>query len=124
MARILVIDDGAEICSFLRDFLTLKGHKVETARHGPTAIDKLMLFAPEIVLLDIVMPGMDDIKVLKEIKRIDAQLAVVMVTSVAHQEPAMKCLDRGAFDYIPKPIDFDYLENVILVKALDSMSSR
>jgi len=121
MARILVVDDEAEICSFLRDFLTPRGHKVETARDGPTAIDKIMLLAPEIVLLDIVMPGMDGMKVLKEIRRIDAQLAVVMVTAVGHQEPATKCLELGAFDYITKPVDLDYLENVILVKALDSM---
>jgi two-component system OmpR family response regulator len=68
MERILVVDDEIAICNLLRKFLDLKGYEVYTALDGPAAIAKVKEFRPHIVLLDIMMPGMGGIQVLKKNK--------------------------------------------------------
>lgn len=119
MARILVVDDEIGACQVLEEFLTMKGHDVLSAQDGPTAIKKVEEFDPHIVLLDMIMPGMEGTEVLKEIKRMDPGVAVIMVTVVTEQEKAKRTFDLGAYDYITKPVDLNYLENVLTVKLFD-----
>lgn len=119
MARILVVDDEIVICDVLKDFLTLKGHEVHTALNGRAAIAKVKMERPHIVLLDILMPGMRGLEVLKEIKRLDPRLGVIMITGVFNKDVARKAVDLGAYDYITKPVDFEYLETVLMVKMID-----
>lgn len=121
MGRILVVDDEVEACSVLREFLALKGHQVHTASDGPAALDALKAFKPHIVLLDMIMPGMGGLDVLKEIKREAPAVGVIMVTVVTNQTKAKETLDSGAYDYITKPVDLNYLENVVMVKMMDHM---
>jgi len=119
MGRILVVDDEVEACNVLEEFLSSKGHEVFTALDGPTAISKVEEAKPDIVLLDMIMPGMGGIDVLKEIKKLDPGVTVIMVTVVTDHEQAKKTLELGAYDYITKPVDLNYLENVVMVKLLD-----
>ena len=119
MARILVVDDEIVICDVLKEFLTLKGHEVHTALNGKAAIAKVKMERPHIVLLDILMPGMRGLKVLKDIKRLDPRLAVIMITGVMNKDVAKTAMALGAYDYITKPVDFEYLENVLITKILD-----
>lgn len=119
MGRILVVDDEIEACKALEEFLSLKGHEVHTALDGPTALAKVQEVRPDIVLLDMIMPGMEGTEVLKKIKEFDFDTSVVMVTVVAEQNKAKKTMELGAFDYITKPVNLGYLENVLLVKLLD-----
>ena len=119
MGRILVVDDEVEACSVLDEFLTLKGHQVHTAQDGPTALDAVKAFKPHIVLLDMIMPGMGGVDVLKEIKKTDPTVGVIMVTVVTNQNKAKETLNLGAYDYITKPVDLNYLENVVMVKMMD-----
>ena len=119
MGRILVVDDEVEACNVLEEFLSSKGHEVYTALDGPTALKEVQKVKPHMVLLDMIMPGMGGVDVLKEVKRLDPHISVVMVTVVADQEQAKKTLELGAFDYITKPVDLKYLENVVMVKLLD-----
>jgi DNA-binding NtrC family response regulator len=65
------------------------------------------------------MPGMDGVEVLKEIRKRDTNIGVIMVTVVSDRERARSTLELGAFDYITKPVDLNYLETVVLVKAVD-----
>ena len=120
MGKILVVDDEIEACKALEEFLSLKGHEVHTALDGPTALAKVQEVKPDIVLLDMIMPGMEGTEVLKKIKEFDFDTSVVMVTVVAEQNKAKKTMELGAFDYITKPVDLNYLENVLLVKMLDT----
>ena len=120
MGKILVVDDEIEACNALEEFLSLKGHEVYTALDGPTALKRVQEVKPDIVLLDIIMPGMGGIDVLKKIKELDFDTSVVMVTVVAEQNKAKKTMELGAFDYITKPVDLNYLENVLMVKLLDA----
>lgn len=118
MGRVLVVDDEIEACKALEEFLSLKGHEVYIALDGPTALAKVQEVRPDIVLLDMVMPGMEGTEVLKKIKEFDFDTSVVMVTVVAEQNRAKKTMELGAFDYITKPVDLNYLENVLMVKLL------
>ena len=119
MARILVVDDEFEVCDILNKFLTSKGYSVDTALDGNTAINKVKEFSPNVVLLDIMMPGIGGIETLKEIKKIDPSIGVIMVTAVIDEALAKRALEIGAFEYITKPINLHYLENVVLVKMAD-----
>ena len=119
MARILVVDDEIVICDVLKEFLTLKGHEVHTALNGRGAIAKAKVERPHIVLLDILMPGMRGLNVLKEIKRLDPRIAVLMITGVMNKDVAKTAIALGAYDYISKPVDFEYLESVLITKILN-----
>jgi len=119
MERILVVDDEVEACDVLKEFLTSKGYEVHTALDGLTAISKVKEIRPHIVLLDIMMPGMSGTEVLKEVKKIDSRVGVIMTTAVVDEEIAKETLKLGAYDYITKPLDLDYLETVVIVKIVD-----
>ncbi|MGD8229833.1 MAG: response regulator [Desulfobacteraceae bacterium] len=119
MARILVVDDEIEACNVLEEFLSSKGHDVHTALDGPTAISKFQKVNPQLVFLDMIMPGMGGLDVLKEIKKIDADVTVIMVTVVTDHEQARETIASGAYDYITKPVDLNYLENLIMVKLME-----
>ena len=98
-----------------RNSWTAKGFYVYTALDGPTALHKVKEVRPHVVLLDIIMPGMGGMDVLKEIKQIDPTIGIVMTTAVGDHELAKKTLELGAYDYITKPVDFNYLEDVLMV---------
>jgi DNA-binding response OmpR family regulator len=119
MGKILVVDDEIEACNALKEFLEGKGYEVYTAQDGKTALDKLRELRPQLVLLDMIMPGMHGIEVLQEIKKIDPRIGVIMVTVVTDEEQAKKTLQLGAYDYITKPVDLTHLETVVMVKILD-----
>jgi len=119
MGRILVVDDEIEVCNALKEFIGSKGYEVHTALDGDNAIRKLKAVRPHVVLLDIRMPGMGGIEILKEIKRVHPETGVIMVTAVADQETAVKAVELGAYDYITKPVDLNYLNTVVMVKLVD-----
>ena len=117
--RIFLVDDEIAICTLLRKFLTSKGYEVYTALDGQTAIARVKELKPHIVLLDIMMPGMGGIETLKEIKKVDPRVGVIMVIGVGDDELGRRTLELGAYEYITKPVNFDYLETVLKVKMID-----
>ena len=119
MVKILVVDDEIEACNALKEFLEVKGYEVYTAQDGKTALDQVQELSPQLVLLDMIMPGMHGIEVLQEIKKVDPKIGVIMVTVVTDESQAKKALELGAYDYITKPVDLNYLDNVVMVKILD-----
>ena len=119
MGKILVVDDEIEACNALKEFLDVKGYEVYTAQDGKTALDRVRELRPQLVLLDMIMPGMHGIEVLQEIKKIDPKIGVIMVTVVTDEAQAKKALQLGAYDYITKPVDLNYLDTVVMVKILD-----
>jgi DNA-binding response OmpR family regulator len=116
--KVLVVDDEIAIRNLLKEFLTRKGYDVYTARDGRAAIAEVKGIRPHIVLLDVMMPGMGGIETLKEVRRIDPKVGIIMVTAVSDQELGKRAIELGAFDYITKPLDFDYLETAVMVKIL------
>ena len=117
--NILVVEDGRSQRETLRDFLIKEGHTVSEAENGKQAIQSVLKGHFDLVLLDYKMPGMDGMQVLQEIKRINPEIDVVIITAYGTIETAVDAMKAGAIDYITKPLEFDEL--LILV---DRVSER
>ena len=117
--KVMVVDDESAVCSMLAKFLTKKGYNPITALSGQEAIEKVKGQRPQIILLDIKMPGMDGIETLQKIREIDKNVGIIMITAVKNDEVGRKCMRMGAYDYVTKPLGLDYLEDVLAVKLLD-----
>jgi len=113
---VLVVDDDPKSLKLLAVKLTQEGYRVITAQSGKEALEAIKLEKPGLVLLDIMMPEMDGIEALKRIKAFDPDIPVAMVTAVWDKEEAKKALKAGAYEYITKPIDTEYLKLAVLAK--------
>ncbi len=121
MAKILVVDDEVQAVNFLKEELKRWDHHVITARNGPEALALIDTEQPNLMLMDIRMPGQNGIEVLREAKAKDPELSVIMVTAVTEKNIAKAALESGADDYVTKPIDLDYLQTTILVELTTRM---
>ncbi|WP_031513505.1 sigma-54-dependent transcriptional regulator [Desulfofalx alkaliphila] len=116
--KILIIDDEEQMCKALKDAMEEEGYRVITATNGVDGIKLLKDKGPSLVLLDLVMPQMDGIEVLKVIKEIHPHIPVIISTDYGTNETAMSAMKLGAFDYITKPFDKEELRMVVK-NALD-----
>ncbi len=116
-ARILVVDDEYLIRWTLQQNLAKEGYEVIMAESGEEALVKVEEEAPDIVLLDIKMPGMDGYEVLERALKIDQGLITIMITAYDDVERVVRAMRSGAFDYITKPFDFDHVQ-LSIEKAL------
>jgi len=119
--RVLVVDDDPDVREVLAEYLASKGFDVAQARGGEEALEHIRESCPEIVLLDITMPGLSGVDTLRRIRALSADTCVVMVSANADVETARQTLALGATDYVPKPVDFGYLDSVLALQALDHM---
>ena len=103
----------------LEKFLAKKGYEVTVVTSGFDALAKVKENRPHIVLLDIKMPGMDGIETLEKIRELDKEVGVIMITGVKKDEAGRTCMTLGAYGYITKPLDLDYLEKALLLKLLE-----
>jgi len=106
--RILVVDDDPEIVSFLKRGLIYEGYTVDTASNGTEALAKARESEPELVILDIMMPGIDGIEVCKRFRQVSA-VPILMLTAKGTVADRVVGLDSGADDYLVKPFAFDEL---------------
>ena len=113
MARVLVVDDEPLIVEILTDFLSAQGYEVVGAHGAADAFTMMEVSPPDVLLLDITLPLVDGMTVLRRVRALYPDLRVVMVTANADEEVARDALRRGAFDYVVKPFDFEYLARVV-----------
>jgi two-component system response regulator PilR (NtrC family) len=104
-----VIDDEPVIHDVLAQLLTAEGYEVEISASGEEALEKFPSQSFDVILLDLLMPGMDGIEVLRRIKRIDPQAAVIIITAYGSVESAIAAMKIGALDYVQKPFKHDVL---------------
>ena len=102
MTKVLVVDDEESIVDLLRSYLTRDGFQVETAMDGPAALAKARAFHPDVVVLDIMLPGLDGLEVLRQL-RAESQVYVVMLTAKSEEADKVVGLSVGADDYVTKP---------------------
>ena len=105
--RVLVVDDEESITSFIRMGLKAKGYEVETASDGLSGVLRAKSFAPHVVVLDVMMPGMDGLEACREIKRaLGVSVSVILLTARGEVEDRILGLETGADDYMGKPFSF------------------
>ena len=107
--KILVVDDNQEFVDLVRKILGSKGFEVSIALDGQTAIEKTISDAPELVLLDLKLPDIPGEEVLKRVKEIDKDIAIVVVTGYGGEQIAVDLMRKGAIDFLSKPIEHDVL---------------
>ena len=107
MPKILVVDDAAFMRMRCSKLLTENGYEVVEAENGLDAIAKYKENQPDAVLLDITMPEMDGLTALKEIRKIDPEAKVAMVTAMGQQSMIMDAIKSGAKDFVVKPFQPD-----------------
>lgn len=117
-ARILVCDDDEVIRAMLTRFLEGKGYRALGAADGRAALEAVGTFNPLLVLLDIDMPGMGGVEVLRRLQALPKPPAVIMISGQGDAEVARDCMKAGACDYIAKPLNFEYLETSVMVKII------
>ncbi|MCX5692230.1 MAG: response regulator [Candidatus Omnitrophica bacterium] len=119
---VLVVDDEEVI----RDFFirTLTGYKVLTASNGEEALNIIRKDRPDLVLLDIKMPGIDGIETLKRIKEIDSSIVVIMLSAFATLENNMSAARLGAYTSIAKPFDLEEMTSIIKVAMVSEAEPK
>jgi DNA-binding NtrC family response regulator len=121
--RILVVDDEKSMCQFLSIMLRKEGYQITAVNSGKKAMESLKNQRFDVVLSDIRMSGMDGIEVLKEIKKLDPTLPVVIMTAYASQKTAIEAVNQGAFHYLIKHAKNDEIKMVVR-NALDMKRVR
>jgi DNA-binding response OmpR family regulator len=116
MQRILVIDDDPSVTSVVKRGLTYDGYRVDTAASGSQGLTVARDRKPDLVILDVMLPGLDGYDVLERLRRADATLPVMMLTARDGADDQVKGLELGADDYVVKPFRFPVLS--ARVKAL------
>lgn len=101
--QILVVEDEALIAAFIEKGLRAEGHTVSVEARGDRVLDRIVIEQPDVVLLDVMLPGMDGFAVLGAIRAIDPGLPVIMVTARGDVTDRVRGLDSGATDYLAKP---------------------
>ena len=113
--RILIVEDERKLAEVLRDYLVADGASVDLLHHGDDALPALRLSVPDLVLLDLMLPGTDGLTICRELRRFST-VPVIMVTARVEEIDRLLGLDLGADDYICKP--FSPREVVARVRAL------
>ncbi len=136
--KILIVDDQVNTCKSLRAILKKSGYPSDYTLRAEDALQRLQAEPFDIVITDIRMPGMDGIQLLEELKKIHPHLVVIMITGYATIKSAVEAIQKGAYDYLPKPFTPDEVrviieraaersrlesENILLRRQLQSQKS-
>jgi DNA-binding NtrC family response regulator len=109
MEKILVVEDNRDMQFLLSSILEEEGYETTLAGDGNQAVREFTRFAPDLVLLDIRLPGMDGMQVLEETRRKDEKALIIMLTAYGDVKSAVRAIKTGAYDYITKPFDNEEL---------------
>jgi len=113
--RVVIADDEPTVRTVLSGFFetAYQDCVVEAVADGAAAVAAVRRAAPDLVLLDIEMPGLDGVAALRQIRALDATVPVIMVTGNESTRVAGDVIGLGAFSYLPKPVRFEYLRHIV-----------
>jgi len=103
-AHLLIVDDDRALAQMLLEILELEGYRVSVAADGEAALEQLTNLSPDLIILDVMLPGMDGFEVLRHV-RAKQDLPVIMLTARGEEAERIQGLTSGADDYIPKPFN-------------------
>ena len=121
MVKLLVADDEQKICQVLVNFFSEHGYQVLIALDGPSALNCIKEERPHLVFLDLRMPGLNGLDILKEVRDIDDTIKVIVITSIEDDRVIKTALELGAIDYVIKPFSLEYLKEEVLSKVSASL---
>ena len=113
VAVALIIDDDPKFCSYVKEALSICGWESVTANSGPAGLTELRGQAIDLVLLDLVLPGMDGAQIFREIRTLDQSVPVVIVTGYPDSEIMSEALKVGPFAIVRKPFSLDQLSHIV-----------
>jgi len=116
LLRLLIVDDDTSLCASLKNFFERNQYKVETVNDGPSVLAAVERFRPNLMFLDIGLPGISGIEVLKLVKEKDPSVRVIMITGQTEDELMRQARVLGADDYVTKPFTLEYLSGEVLNK--------
>ena len=123
MKHVLVIDDDEKICWAFEQFLESEGYRSSIANNAEEGLRRIAADKPDVVLLDVKLPGMSGLEALAEIKANHPWVIVVIITAYDDVETTIEAMRLQAFDFVPKPIDLDIVKSV-LERAFRTQSVR
>jgi DNA-binding response OmpR family regulator len=116
--RILIVDDEPHILELLHTFLTSRGYTAECAATGHQALELMMTFKPSVMLLDMGLPGINGLDVLKRSRELTPSPTVIILSGQAHQDFKWEMFKAGAFEVICKPVNLWQLAEIIQIAQL------
>ena len=111
--KILIVDDQFGIRVLLYEVFGKEGYKTFQAANGKEALDLVKKNHPDLVLLDMKIPGMDGLEILKRVKKYDQSIKVIMMTAYGELDMINEASKHGAITHITKPFDIDHLRNIV-----------
>src|SRR5215470_16213884 len=112
--RLLVVDDEREVVELLKEHFEAT-YDVDTAPDGKKALKLIRARRPDLILLDIQLPGLNGLEVMKRIQSVEPKPVVIVVTATEDTDVAAQAMSQGAFSYVPKPFDFQYLDHLVAI---------
>ncbi|MFZ3170974.1 MAG: response regulator [Carboxydocellales bacterium] len=110
---ILIVDDQMGVRMLLNEAFQEVGYKVELAANGPEALIKIDQVRPDIVLMDMKMPGMSGLEVLREVKKQGKELKVILMTAYGELEIVAEAMELGVTEYVTKPFDINEVRGLV-----------
>ena len=123
MIKILIVDDEKGICDFVGDFFERRGHQVFKLTDPSNALAILNKEKPQIILLDILMPKLNGLELLRKIRQTNNLVKVIMVTVADDPSTREKAFNLGADDFVSKPFTLDSLESTVMTKIQELIES-
>ncbi|PLT31674.1 response regulator [Peribacillus deserti] len=111
--RVLIVDDQFGIRILLNEVLQREGYETFQAANGPQALDIVNKYPPDLVLLDMKIPGMDGIEILKRMKQIDQNIRIIIMTAYGELDMIQEARDLGALTHFAKPFDIDDIRKAV-----------
>ena len=112
-SKILVVDDEISVCKVLSKLLEYEGYDVEVSLSAEEALEKINKTVFDLIISDIKMPGMDGFELLKKIRAINVDSAVIFITGYGSVDSAIEAIKLGASDYIEKPFEIGQLKDLV-----------
>jgi len=113
MKTVLVVDDDEKICWAFQEFLEDEGFRSIIANNAEEGLKRIKSESPDIVLLDVRLPGMDGLEALRQIKQVNPDIYVIIMTAYRDPDTTIKSMQLEAYDFLPKPIDLDKVKELL-----------
>jgi two-component system, OmpR family, response regulator len=106
---VLIVDDEEDLAKTIAERLEIRGIQTQTASDGDQALNLVKTHPPDVVVLDLMMPGIGGLGILKQIKLLEKKIPVILLTGYGSKERSIEGMNLGAFDYVLKPCNLDDL---------------